>query len=188
MDFIRFCIENPVKVTVSVLMSLLFGMVSLMGTPVQLTPDVSEPEITVTTVWPGASAQEVEREITDEQEEQRAWLATDWLIRVQTPAWLRLAGLTRLVDREWAYLSQGERQRVLIARALMAKPRLLIRGFPQAPTLRNAGIASITTARGAAASLSCILRPVSSSQRIVAIAKTSVRASASSPSSCSGAM
>ena len=70
MDFIRFCIENPVKVTVSVLLSLLFGIVSLIATPIQLTPDVSEPEITVTTVWPGASAQEVEREITDEQEEQ----------------------------------------------------------------------------------------------------------------------
>ncbi len=70
MDFIRFCIENPVKVTVCVLLSLLFGIVSLIATPIQLTPDVSEPEITVTTVWPGASAQEVEREITDEQEEQ----------------------------------------------------------------------------------------------------------------------
>lgn len=70
MDFIRFCIENPVKVTVCVLLSLLFGAVSLVGTPIQLTPDVSEPEITVTTLWPGASAQEVEREITDEQEEQ----------------------------------------------------------------------------------------------------------------------
>jgi hypothetical protein len=31
---------------------------------------------------------------TDADEETRAWLATDWLIRVQTPAWLRLAGLT----------------------------------------------------------------------------------------------
>jgi len=27
-------------------------------------------------------------------EEPRAWMATDWLVRVQTPAWLRLAGLT----------------------------------------------------------------------------------------------
>ena len=70
MDFIRFCTENPVKVTVSVLLAVLFGAVSLIGTPVQLTPDVSEPEITVMTLWPGASAQEVEREITDEQEEQ----------------------------------------------------------------------------------------------------------------------
>ncbi|MFQ5932474.1 MAG: efflux RND transporter permease subunit, partial [Nitrospiraceae bacterium] len=38
--------------------------------PVQLTPEVLEPQITVTTIWPGASPQEIEREIIDEQEEQ----------------------------------------------------------------------------------------------------------------------
>lgn len=40
--------------------------------------------------------------------------------------WLRVVGAERVADREWLYLSQGERQRVLIARALMSKPRLLI--------------------------------------------------------------
>lgn len=39
---------------------------------------------------------------------------------------LRLVGAANIVEREWIYLSQGERQRVLIARALMAKPKLLI--------------------------------------------------------------
>ncbi|HCT57219.1 MAG TPA: hypothetical protein DGD08_08405 [Gemmatimonas aurantiaca] len=31
---------------------------------------------------------------TEGDEQTRAWMATDWLARVQTPAWLRLAGLT----------------------------------------------------------------------------------------------
>lgn len=70
MDPIEFSCKNPVKVTVAVILSVLFGALAFLQTPVQLTPDVSKPAITVTTGWPGASAQEVEREIIDEQEEQ----------------------------------------------------------------------------------------------------------------------
>lgn len=70
MDLIRFSIENPVKLTVGVILAMLFGAIAYLATPVQLTPDVTEPEITVMTIWPGASAQEIEREIVEQQEEQ----------------------------------------------------------------------------------------------------------------------
>jgi HAE1 family hydrophobic/amphiphilic exporter-1 len=69
MWFIRFAIDNPIKVTVGVILLTLFGLISLFRIPIQLTPNVDEPVVTVTTHWEGASPREVEREIIDRQEE-----------------------------------------------------------------------------------------------------------------------
>ncbi|MGH9803529.1 MAG: efflux RND transporter permease subunit, partial [Candidatus Acidiferrales bacterium] len=70
MKVIHDAIRYPVSTAVGVILLVLFGFIGLSRLPVQLTPNVEEPEITIQTRWPGASPQEVEREIVDEQEEQ----------------------------------------------------------------------------------------------------------------------
>ena len=70
MKIVDTAIKRPVTVTVGVLLLILFGVISLFRIPIQLTPDVDKPEISIETVWKGASPVEVEREITEVQEEQ----------------------------------------------------------------------------------------------------------------------
>ena len=70
MALIEFFVRNPAKVIVGVLLLALFGGVALLRMPMQLTPEVQTPTITIETRWPGASPQEVEQEIVVEQEEQ----------------------------------------------------------------------------------------------------------------------
>lgn len=71
-------INNPIKVAVGVLLVALFGTVSLIQMPLQLTPEVQRPTISIETKWPGASPQEVEREIIIEQEEQLKGVQGVW--------------------------------------------------------------------------------------------------------------
>ena len=69
MDLIKFSIKNPVSIIVSVLIVVLFGILSLNNLPYQLTPSVTKPEIKIITSWAGATPYEIEREIIEEQEE-----------------------------------------------------------------------------------------------------------------------
>ncbi|WP_084031795.1 efflux RND transporter permease subunit [Desulfonatronum lacustre] len=68
MNPISFAIRNPVTILVGVIFVVIFGLISLLGMPYQLTPTVIEPEISVQTVWSGATPYEIERDIIEEQE------------------------------------------------------------------------------------------------------------------------
>ena len=131
MNLIRLSIERPIAVISAVIMTVMFGWVALQTIPIQLTPDVNRPQITVRTVWPGAAPAEVEREITNRQEEE-------------------LKGLTGLTSME----SQSEQGRATITlefdigtnmdRSLLLVANRLDRvtGYPEEadePTLRTAG-------------------------------------------------
>ena len=69
MKVVSSSLERPVTVAVGVVFVALFGLISLFRIPVQLTPDVDRPMVTVTTMWPGASPEEVELEVVQIQEE-----------------------------------------------------------------------------------------------------------------------
>jgi len=64
----RLSISNPIGVLVAVLLALIFGSISLSRLPVQLTPEVEKPEITISTNWRSAAPDEIESEIIEPQE------------------------------------------------------------------------------------------------------------------------
>lgn len=69
MDLIDSSIKYPVTVSVGVILLVMFGVLALLSIPIQLTPDVDRPSVSVETEWPGASPKEVEEEIVIEQED-----------------------------------------------------------------------------------------------------------------------
>ena len=75
MNLIKSAIRQPVTVAVGVILILLAGIVALRRIPIQLTPNVEDTIIAVTTRWEGASPEEIEQEIVDPQEEKLQGIA-----------------------------------------------------------------------------------------------------------------
>ena len=69
MNPIQAAVSRPYTVAVGVLLVILFSALAIRRIPVQLKPIVDVPRISVTTTFRGASAQEVEEQVTRELEE-----------------------------------------------------------------------------------------------------------------------
>ena len=69
MGLIRYLIEKPITTAVMVILIIMFGIIGLNSLPIQLTPDVQMPEITIRTNWPGATPYEIEQDIIEDQED-----------------------------------------------------------------------------------------------------------------------
>ncbi len=65
----RFAIDKPVIVSVAILILCFLGVLAVFRVPIQMIPDVEARILTVQTVWPGATPQDIEKEIIVEQEE-----------------------------------------------------------------------------------------------------------------------
>lgn len=72
MKIIDGSLHNGTAVVVGMIMVILFGYLAFTRIPIQLNPTIESPVITVETDYPGASAMEVEQEITIPQEEKLA--------------------------------------------------------------------------------------------------------------------
>ena len=70
MSLTRGALNNPTAGLVAGLLIILFGLLALRSLPVQLTPEVERPEITIKTNWRAAAPEEVESEIIEPQEQQ----------------------------------------------------------------------------------------------------------------------
>ena len=65
----RISIQRPVLTTMMSLGLILFGFISLVRLPVRELPDIDPPIVSVSTVYPGASAEVIETEVTERLEE-----------------------------------------------------------------------------------------------------------------------
>ena len=68
MPLTRLALSNPVAVAVGCILLVIFGLLSLFRLPVQMTPNIDRPTITVSTGWRAAAPAEVESEILEPQE------------------------------------------------------------------------------------------------------------------------
>ena len=63
MTLTRISLGNPVAVIVAGILVAIFGIISVTRLPVEMTPEISRPNILITTGWRASAPNEIESEI-----------------------------------------------------------------------------------------------------------------------------
>ena len=84
MTLTKLSLSNPVAVVVACILIAIFGVLSLTRLPIQMTPDISRPEISVMTPWRASAPNEIESEIIEPQED--VLRSIPGLLRMQSSA------------------------------------------------------------------------------------------------------
>ncbi len=71
----KLALKRPVSVVILVLALLIFGSSTVFSTPLELMPDIEMPMLIVYTIYPGASPQDVENQVTSHIEDASATLS-----------------------------------------------------------------------------------------------------------------
>ena len=69
MNITQASLKNPAAVAVAVALVVVFGLLAMTRLPLQLFPDIDQPQMSVVTNWRAASPSEIESEILEPQEE-----------------------------------------------------------------------------------------------------------------------
>ena len=80
----RLALSNPVAVVVACILITIFGVISLSRLPIQMTPDIARPEISIWTPWRASAPNEIESEIIEPQED--VLRSIPGLLRMQSAA------------------------------------------------------------------------------------------------------
>ncbi len=67
MNLTRISLGNPVAVAVGAILVVIFGLIGMTRLPIEMTPEITRPEIQVSTGWRAAAPTEVESEIIELQ-------------------------------------------------------------------------------------------------------------------------
>ncbi|MHA7839847.1 MAG: efflux RND transporter permease subunit, partial [bacterium] len=105
-------VVRPVSATVLALLILVLGLAALYRLPVREYPDIDDPTVTVTVVYPGASAAVVEREVTERIEEAVSGVESVRRIRSQSRDGRARIEVEFLLDRNLDLAAADVRDRV----------------------------------------------------------------------------